>query len=90
MLLYRIGFPGWKLAAKLGVTLRVKVEIAHNAEANVFIATSPDLKGLVVEAETFEELLKEIEYCSNDLLHIAFERDIPFQSNIQVSQEAIA
>lgn len=89
-MLYRIGFPGWRLAARLGITLTLKVELEYDAEANVFIATSPDLKGLIVEAETFEELLQEIKFCANDLLEVAFQRNIEVKPNIQVSEEAIA
>ena len=43
----------------MGVSLLIKVEIIHDNEANVYVATSPDLKGLVVEAETLDELEKK-------------------------------
>jgi len=46
--------------AEMGVPLLIKVEIIHDNEANVYIAISPDLKGLVVEAVTLDELEKEV------------------------------
>ena len=44
----------------MGVPLLIKVEIIHANEANVYVAASLDLKGLVVEAETLGELEKEV------------------------------
>jgi hypothetical protein len=38
-----------KWFAKIGMPLLIKVEIIHDDEANVYIATSSDLTGLVVE-----------------------------------------
>lgn len=46
----------------------IKVEIIHDDEANVYIATSPDLTGLVVEAETLDELEKEVRGLVPELL----------------------
>jgi len=40
--------------------LLIKVEVIHDNEVNVYVATSPDLKGRVVEAETLDELKKEV------------------------------
>lgn len=40
--------------AEMGMPLLIKVQIIHNKKANVYVATSPDLKGLVVEAETLD------------------------------------
>lgn len=58
--MYRLGwiFASW--LAKIGIPLLIKVEIIHDDEANVYIATSSDLIGLVVEAETLDELEKEV------------------------------
>ncbi|MFZ2449463.1 MAG: DUF1902 domain-containing protein [Methylovulum miyakonense] len=49
-----------------------KVEIIHDDEANVYVATSPDLKGLVVEAETLDELEKEVRDLVPELLSSCF------------------
>ena len=58
--MYRLGWPCAILFAEMGLSLLIKVEIIHDNEANVYIATSPDLKGLVVEADTLDELEKEV------------------------------
>ena len=58
--MYRLGWPCATFFAEMSVPLLIKVEIIHDNEANVYVATSPDLKGLVVEAETLDELEKEV------------------------------
>ena len=58
--MYRLGWPCATFFAEMGVSLLIKVEIIHDNEAKVYVATSPDLKGLVVEAETLDELEKEV------------------------------
>lgn len=58
--MYRLGWPFATFFAKMGLSLLIKVEIIHDNDADVYIATSPDLKGLVVEAETLDELEKEV------------------------------
>jgi len=58
--MYRLGWPCATFFAEMGIPLLIKVEIIRDNEANVYVATSPDLKGLVVEAETLDELEKEV------------------------------
>lgn len=65
-IMYRVGFPLWKIAARMNVPLLVKLEVMHDKDARVFIVTSPDLNGLVVEAPdntSAEEMHKEINGC---------------------------
>ncbi len=57
---YRVGLPLWKQAAKLGCPMMIRVNAFFDKEANVFVATSPDLKGLVAEANTLDALEKEV------------------------------
>jgi predicted RNase H-like HicB family nuclease len=57
--MYRVGFPGWKIAAKMGIPVRLRVNITQDIEANVYVAESPDLEGLIVEAHTLDELKEE-------------------------------
>lgn len=66
--MYRVGLPGWKFAARVGVPLLVKVEVVEDREAGVFVATSPDLQGLVVEAPSIGELVKALHECTEMLL----------------------
>ncbi len=58
--MYRLSWPCASFFAKIGISILIKVEIMHDAEVNVYVATSKDLKGLVVEAETLDELEKEV------------------------------
>lgn len=57
--MYRIGLPFWKIFARLFGSASFRVEVAYDKEAKMFIATSPDLCGFVVEAATVDELLRE-------------------------------
>ena len=66
--MYRVGWLGWKMLAKAGAPLLIKLEIARDAHANVFICTSPDLAGLVVESPTIEALHKDVNDCIEMLL----------------------
>lgn len=64
MFSYRVGFPGWKLAAKLGVPLRVVVNVIFDSETGYFTALSDDFNpqaGIAAEAKTWNELVKEVE-----------------------------
>ena len=65
---YRVGLPCWKFAARLGIPLMVRVNAFYDKEANVFVATSPDLKGLVAEAETLDALEREVAASATGLL----------------------
>jgi hypothetical protein len=74
--MYRVGWPGWKIAGRLGVPLLIKLGVLHDREAGVYVVTSKDLPGLVVEipeSATVEQMHKEIDDCAVMLLseHIA-------------------
>ena len=66
--MYRVGFPGWKIAARLNVPLVLRVDVFRDPEAQVFIAKSDDLKGLIVEAPTKDELFKGVYDCVDMLM----------------------
>lgn len=66
--MYRVGFPGWKLAARVGMPVFFRVEVMHDEEAKVYVATSPDLRGLVAEAETVDEMFHAVYDCVNMLM----------------------
>ncbi len=69
MFKYRVGFPFWREFARMGATLSVIVEVLYDEEANVFVATSPNLHGLVVEAQDVKALLSEINSSIDELLY---------------------
>ena len=66
--MYRVGFPGWKLAARFRIPLLFRVVVTRDLEAGVFVATSPDVAGLVVESANLESLLPEVYDCAGMLL----------------------
>ncbi len=68
--MYRVGFPGWKLAARFGIPLLIRVNVHQDNEANVFCADSPDLDGLTVEGATLEEVRREVAVASGELLSL--------------------
>jgi hypothetical protein len=65
---YPIGYPFSKLVAKLGFNLIVRVDIIFDEEAKVFVATSKDVDGLVLEAENFSDLTLEVKEAITTLM----------------------
>ncbi|CAB3907547.1 DUF1902 domain-containing protein [Achromobacter dolens] len=57
--MYRVGFPFWKQVARAGLRVFFRVDVSYDKEAKVYLATSPDLKGFVVEASSMDELARE-------------------------------
>lgn len=73
----RIGRPGWKIAARLGVPLWMKASVLRDEEARVFVATSDDFLpdfGCVAETETWDGLRKELDAVIADALETIFGR----------------
>ena len=68
--MYRVGFPGWKLAARLGVPVLMRVDVYFDAESKSFWAKSPHLDGLVVSGETLDELRTEVRSAAQALLEL--------------------
>lgn len=58
--MYRVGFPGWKLLARMGVPVLVRVQVHYDEESQSYWANSPDLDGLVVSGADLEELRTEV------------------------------
>jgi hypothetical protein len=48
-----------------------KIRANWDADANVWIATSRDLPGLVIEAGSWQTMLKEIELVAPDLIELS-------------------
>ncbi len=76
MLSYRIGLPGWTLAARVGIPLSLRVYAMKDEEAGVFVGSSPDLHGLTVEAPTLEELHIEVTGATSKLLELEFHKPV--------------
>ena len=65
---YPIGYPFSKLVAKLGFNLIVRVDIIFDEAAKVFVATSKDVDGLVLETENFSDLTIEVKEAITTLM----------------------
>ena len=70
--MYRVGFPGWKLAARVGVPVVMRVDVHFDQESKTFWADSPNLDGLVVSGQTLDELRDEVRSAAETLLEIQF------------------
>ncbi len=66
----RVGAPGWKLLARLGLPVHVRVTAHFDAESKSFWADSPDLDGFCVAGDTPEELAREAEAVSQILVEL--------------------
>jgi predicted RNase H-like HicB family nuclease len=65
---YRVGLPLWQLVGRMGGRLSLRVEIEKDSACNRYVATSPDLDGLVAEAATLDELVSEVGDCVQMIL----------------------
>lgn len=75
--MYRVGFPGWKIAARLGIPMSLRVDIHHDDEVNIYWTTSPDLGSLIVEGKTLDDLWKEVQLAAPDLIELELGRPAP-------------
>ncbi len=80
---YPINYPFSNVFSRLGFTLVVRIDVLFDEEANVYIATSTDMKGLVLEAETFHDLTCEVQEAIVNL------RQLNQQKTVQTSADVI-
>lgn len=66
--MYRIGAPFWKVAARAGVPMYLRVRVREDAESHSFWASSDGLDGLVVSGASFDDLRGEIISAASMLL----------------------
>ena len=58
---YPLRYPFSLVLARLGMTISIEINFIYDDEVEVFIATSKDIPGLVLETENFNNLKKEVE-----------------------------
>ncbi len=86
---WRLGFPGWKVAAHLGLPIKIKIDVCRDEQANVYFATSDDI-GLAVESISLDGLMTEIHSALPELLLLVHspaknpKADIRFPANLAV------
>ena len=68
--MYRVGLPGWKLAARIGAPMTVRVHVHYDPEVKSYWTSSPDLKGLVVTGSSLDELFREAKSGIHDLMEL--------------------
>lgn len=86
MFAYRVGFPGWKIAARLGIRLKVCVEVLWDDEAKVFVAQSDDFLpyfGCLAEAQTWDGLKTELNYVLEDAFESIFGKVDLFDTSLR-------
>lgn len=67
-LAYRLGWPFARTLAAMGMPMLIRIEAMRDNEAGVFVARSPDVDGLVLEADSLEGLMNEARLVLPDLL----------------------
>lgn len=79
MIAYRVGFPGWKIAARLGLPLKIRVFVIYDEESKMLVAECNDFQpylGIVTEGKTFEELQRKVEECCDMAMEEAFSASV--------------
>lgn len=61
-------WPGWRVLVRRGFPIEIRVEIRFDSEAGVYIVSDSNLKGLHVEAETLDQMQREIVSAAAELL----------------------
>ena len=88
--MYRVGFPGWKLAARLGVPMMVRIDVHYDPEVKSYWTTSPDLAALVVTGASLDELLRQAKHGIDDLMDMELKgRAIQAAPRLSFSPDAL-
>ena len=58
---YPLRYPMSRVAARFGIPISISVEVTRDDEAGVYLATSADVPGLVLESDTLDALRAEVE-----------------------------
>jgi Domain of unknown function (DUF1902) len=83
-----LGFPGWKLWARAGLPVSIAIEVIRDSEAGVYVAVGQNIQGLVVEAESLDQIKVEVELLLSDILrdnHSALPVSTPHQARLNFS-----
>lgn len=84
---YPINYPFATLFQRIGFTLVVRIDVIFDAEANVYVATSKDITGLVLEAETFKTLELEVQEAIINLTQFSknTQADLIYRNHIAIA-----
>lgn len=67
---YKVGFPGWKIAYKMGVPLYYRYTIYFNPELKHFCGFCPDIKGAITESSDLKEVIEAIQDCALEFISV--------------------
>jgi len=88
--MYRVGLPFWKVAARAGVPVLVRVHVHHDRESNSFWADSPDLDGLIVAGDNLDQLCQEVTAAAHSLLELKLDsRSARAETEIRIRGDAL-
>jgi predicted RNase H-like HicB family nuclease len=87
---YPLRYPLSWFLARIGITITITINFIYDDEEKVFVATSRDLRGLVLEAENFNTLIKEIEEAIPNLLSLGYKKSLPKVSTDVIYKDHIA
>lgn len=82
MFAYRVGTPGWKVAAMFGIPLKAVVEVFYDKEAQVYVASCEDFLptfGIATEAESIDRLKERLQGLFEEALCETFKKKEPFK-----------
>ncbi len=85
---YPISYPLAGVFAKLGASIVIRINLIHDEEANVLIATSPDIKGLVLEVETYEQLQAELKEAITALYELSHTKN-DYRANVLLTDNIL-
>jgi hypothetical protein len=87
---YPLKYPFSWFLARIGITISININFIYDAEEKVFVATSRDIQGLVLEAENFNTLKKEVEEAIPNLLILGDKKSLPKVSTDVIFKDHIA
>ncbi|MCK4842137.1 MAG: DUF1902 domain-containing protein [Methylococcales bacterium] len=89
---YPYRYPLSRFFAKFGITLNIRIDVMRDVEANVYVATSKDIPGLVLEADSFAQLRDEVTEAIPSLLalednsnHYHASADVIYKDHIAIT-----
>lgn len=74
---YRVGLPLWRLAARVGVPMTIKVLVHSDKESGTYWAEGVGLRGLVVTGKDLDELHEECTNAIEELMRLELKGHTP-------------
>ncbi len=86
---YPISYPFASFLSRVGVKLVIRIDFIYDKEVDVFLATSRDIEGLIVEADNFKELQHELKEVIVTLLELNHSKNTPDTDIVLTSHAAM-